>query len=400
VRDAHNGMIMKNNTITIMKKELARFFGDKRMVFTTILLPGLMIYIVYTFMGSGMMKQFMPDEEYVAKAYVQNMPAEFEETFDTLSAEWTEVDASELEAIKQDIQEKEADALVVFPENFTTVVQEYDVTAGGEAPNVEIYYNSTETNSELIYRKVASIMEQYEAGMANKLDVNAGDKVYDCATTEDVTGQMFAMMLPMLLMIFLYSGCIAVAPEAIAGEKERGTMATMLVTPLKRSSLALGKVFSLSIIALLSGMSSAIGTIASLPSLMGGVETGIDSAVYGVSDYGMLLAVVLSTVLVMVAIISLISAFSKSIKEAGTAVSPLMIVVMFLSIMPMLGMGEESPLGSFFIPLYNSVLCMSGIFSFNYTPAQIGITVITNIVATGILTFALTKVLGSEKAMF
>jgi len=204
----------------------------------------------------------------------------------------------------------------------------------------------------------------------------------------------------MLLMIFLYSGCIAVAPEAIAGEKERGTMATMLVTPLKRSSLALGKVFSLSIIALLSGMSSAIGTIASLPSLMGGVETGIDSAVYGVSDYGMLLAVVLSTVLVMVAIISLISAFSKSIKEAGTAVSPLMIVVMFLSIMPMLGMGEESPLGSFFIPLYNSVLCMSGIFSFNYTPAQIGITVITNIVATGILTFALTKVLGSEKAMF
>ena len=43
---------------------------------------------------------------------------------------------------------------------------------------------------------------------------------------------------------------------------------------------------------------------------------------------------------------------------------------------------------------------MSGIFSFNYTPAQIGITVITNIVATGILTFALTKVLGSEKAMF
>ncbi len=391
---------MKNNTITIMKKELARFFGDKRMVFTTILMPGLMIYIVYSFMGSGLMKQFMPDEEYVAKAYVQNMPAEFEEAFDALSAEWTDVDASQLEEIKQDIQDKEADALVVFPENFTTVVQEYDVTAGGAAPNVEIYYNSTETNSEVVYRSVSNILEQYEAGMANKLDVNAGDETYDCATTEDVTGQLFAMMLPMLLMIFLYSGCTAVAPESIAGEKERGTIATMLVTPLKRSSLALGKVFSLSIIALLSGLSSAIGTIASLPSLMGGAETGIDSGVYGVSDYAMLLAVVLSTVLVMVAIISVISAFSKSIKEAGTAVTPLMIVVMFLSIMPMLGVGAESPLSYYIIPLYNSVLCMSGIFSFAYTPAQIGITVVANIACTGILTFVLTKIFGNEKAMF
>lgn len=91
-------------------------------------------------------------------------------------------------------------------------------------------------------------------------------------------------MLPMLLMIFLFSGCMSVAPEAIAGEKERGTIATILVTPTKHSELAVGKIFALSIIALLSGASSTLGTILSLPKLMGGVET-MSAAYYTAADY-------------------------------------------------------------------------------------------------------------------
>ena len=61
---------MTNNTITVMKKELARFFGDRRLVITTLLLPGIMIYVVYSFLGSVMMKTMLPEDTYVAKAYV------------------------------------------------------------------------------------------------------------------------------------------------------------------------------------------------------------------------------------------------------------------------------------------------------------------------------------------
>lgn len=77
-------------------------------------------------------------------------------------------------------------------------------------------------------------------------------------------------MLPMLLMLFLFSGCMAVAPESIAGEKERGTIATLLVTPMKRSDLAIGKILALALIALLSGISSALGTVLALPQADGG----------------------------------------------------------------------------------------------------------------------------------
>ncbi len=389
---------MKNSIFTIMKKELSRFFGDKRMVLTTILLPGLMVYVIYSLMGDGMMDSLMSDEGNVTLAYVQNMPEELESTLNELSVEWIEVgaDANE-EAIKTEIQNKEVDAYVVFPENFVATINAYDVLTGEPAPNVEIYYNSASTGSSHFYNMMAYFMDEYESSMANKLDVNAGEMNYDCASEQDVFAQIYAMLLPMLLMTFLYSGCVAVAPESIAGEKERGTIATLLVTPMKRSSLALGKVFSLSIIAILSGCSSFLGTFLSLPKLMGGQ---VNANVYAVSDYVMLLGVVLSTVLLMVSVIAVLSALAKSVKEAGTMVSPFMIVIMFISILPMFAGEGEKALYHFFIPLNNSAQCMQGIFSFSYEPVQIIITIVMNVIAAGVMTVVLTKLFSSEKVMF
>lgn len=388
---------MKKDMLTIIKKEFSRFFGDKRLVFSTILMPGLLIYLIYTFMGKGMMNAFQTDDAYVAKAYVENMPEDFTTVFASMSAEWITVSETETDEIKEKLKNKEADVLVVFPEAFTELVSAYDVTTGMAAPNVEIFYNSTESESEKMYSILTEMLDAYESALANKFDVNAGEGEYDMASEKDVAGQIFSMLLPMLLMTFLFSGCISVAPESIAGEKERGTIATLLVTPMKRSALALGKIISLSCIALLSGASSFIGTMLSLPSLTGGE---VSTAVYTILDYVLLLGIILSTVLVLVALISIISALAKSIKEASTAVSPLMILVMVISLIPMLGGEGQKGLGAFFIPLYNSVQCMHGIFSFAYEPVQMIITMVINVVAAGILAWGLTRLFNSEKVMF
>lgn len=390
---------MKKDMVTIIKKEFARFFGDKRVVFTTILMPGLLIYLIYTFMGTGMRKEMSTNEGYVANAYVQNLPEEFAPALSELSAEWKPVSGEELEGAKTAIQEKEADVLLIFPEDFIARTAAYEVTSGEIAPNVEIYYNSTEAESTNLYNVLTKMLNDFEASMANKLDINAGEGTYDLATEKDVTGQIFAMLLPMLLMTFMFTGCAAVAPESIAGEKERGTIATLLVTPMKRSSLALGKIISLSSIAILSGLSSFIGTMLSLPNLMGSAKSGMNASVYVLSDYLLLLGIIFTTVLVMVSLISIISAFARSIKEASTAVSPLMVVVMLISLTPMFGGGEKS-LGIFFIPLYNSVQSIHGIFSFTYQPVQVVITILVNVVASGLFTWVLTRMFNNEKVMF
>ena len=169
-------------------------------------------------------------------------------------------------------------------------------------------------------------------------------------------------------------GCSAVAPESIAGEKERGTIATMLITPIRRSDIAVGKILALAVIALLSGASSAVGTILALPKLMEGAADGITAEIYGMRDYLLLAAVILSTVLVMVTAISILSAFAKTVKEAQTYGMPLMILVMVVGITGMFGGGASQNPAVYAIPLYNSAQCMVGVFSFSASTAGVAVT--------------------------
>ena len=132
---------MKSDLFTIIKKEFARFFGDKRMVFTA-LMPGLLIYALYSFMGDGMAQMYEPDDDYVYEINVVNMPQTMTFLDEIEVIEITKIEEKDADAVKEAIREDEADILVVFPENFDMDMLTYDVmTATAPAPNVEIYYN-------------------------------------------------------------------------------------------------------------------------------------------------------------------------------------------------------------------------------------------------------------------
>ena len=72
---------------------------------------------------------------------------------------------------------------------------------------------------------------------------------------QKASGKALGMMLPYFITILLFAGAMGIGTDMIAGEKERGTMASLLVTPVKRKSIVLGKVFALMTI---SGISSVI----------------------------------------------------------------------------------------------------------------------------------------------
>lgn len=391
---------MRNGIWTIIKKELARFFGDKRMAITTILLPGLLIYVVYTFMGGALQNMFTVEEDYAPTIAVVNLPASVEGVAKAASLRLDRVEPARLDRVKQQITDQEQDLCMVFPENFDAAVAAYQPASGQDAPLVEMFYNSASATSQEAYSLMAELLDQYESTLSNKFDVNRAGEGYDLASDEDATGMMFASMMPMLLLIFLFSGCMAVAPESIAGEKERGTIATLLITPLKRSHLALGKIIALAVIALLSGISSTAGTVLSLPKLMGAASDQMNAGVYGVTDYLLLGVVILSTVLLLVTLISLISAYARTIKEAQTAVMPLMILSMLVGVSAMFGGGAQAQAAYYVIPLYNSVQSMVGIFLFDLSAINVLVTVVSNLVYTAAGVFLLTKMFNSEKIVF
>ena len=389
---------MKNSTIfTVFKKEVFRFIKDKRTLMA-LLLPGILIYALYSLMGGALTDAFSTDEDYKPTIVAVNLPASVDYMLSDDAFVVTTITESEIDNVKQQITNNQLDVLMVFPENFDETVALYSPLSGEAAPNIDIFYNSSSTNSTSGYTEVTALLSYYESAMTNKFDVNMSDKAYDLASEEDMMGKVFSMMMPMLLVMLLFSGCMAVAPESIAGEKERGTIATMLITPAKRSHIAIGKILALSLMALISGASSTVGVILSLPKLMG-EEIELNGSVYGVSDYLMLAVVILSTVMLFITAISIISAYAKTIKEATTYVTPLMVVSMLIGLSGMMGGAMENP-ALYLIPILNSVHSMIAIFSFEANIINMAITVGANLVLTGIGIFALTRMFGSEKIMF
>ena len=383
-----------HNILSIVKKELYRFLTDKKLMLTTVLLPGLMIYGIYSFMGEGMMNMFETDEDYKPQVAVYDLPDVLNTRFQILYMDMIDVEDLSVEEAKEMTASQNLDLVVVFPKDFNEAI------SSPEKPEIEIYYNSVNNESSKTYQFVVNALDTYEESLANVFTLNSKGETYDLASDEDMSAMIYSMMLPMLLLTFVSSGFIAVAPESIAGEKERGTIATLLVTPMKRSHLALGKVISLSIVALMSGVSSFTGTMLSLPKLMASELDGMSAAVYSASEYFLLFLIVISAVLLLTAVISIISAWTSSVKEASTAVSPLMIVVMLIGVSSMLLSGERVSTFLFMIPLYNLVLCMNGIFSFSYDLIQIMIALGVNLIVTGVLVFVLAKMFNSEKVMF
>jgi sodium transport system permease protein len=231
-----------------------------------------------------------------------------------------------------------------------------------------------------------------ETSIVNVLDVNRGVENFDLA--EDVNTMFY--FLPMLILMLLCNICASFAPESIAGEKERGTIATLLITPVQRSHIALGKIMALSIIAILSATASALGTILSLPKLMG---SDIGGNIYGMGEYLLLAGVLLSTVLLIVTLISLISSLAKSVKEATTLTTPLMILVMFMGVLAMNGPSQNTGYFQFMIPLYNSVQTMVRIFTFSNASIPTLITAVSNLVYTGLGVWGLTALFRSERIL-
>ena len=380
----------------VLKKELRRFFTDRRML-TSIFLPGILIFIIYSLLG-GVVTDMMSQQITDYSVHIENEPTEFSMIFDV--SDWNVEKNKEAltkeEAISK-ISEGSLDLYIIYEEDFYNKILAYD-TNKGKAPDVEIYYNSTIDSSYALYNYVTTYLSQIEAQLANKFDVNTDLNInYDMATEEDISTKIIGMILPFILMTFLISGAMGICSESIAGEKERGTIATLLVTPVRRSDLVIGKIAALGITTMASAFVSFLGLILSLPKLAG-ADFSIDY--YGVGPLAILLLVVVVTALFFTTILTIVSTYAKSVKEATSLSGPLTIIVMVVGMSGMMATSANTNLWMYLIPIYNSIQSFTGILNDSINIFAIIITVISNLAYIGLGVFLLTKMFNSEKIMF
>ena len=391
---------MKSNTLTIIKKEFARFFGDRQLLFTTVIMPGLLIYIIYSLMGTGIQSMITEGAGEVVTMRVENMPASLAPVFNTIDSSLVVVEQPVTEADIAQLEDKEINAVLMrFPDHFDEVMAGMQVADSGMLPNVEIYYNSTNNAASRVYMAVSAMLGNIGRTFTVNVPQEEGQR-FDQASDESIGAMIWSKILPMLIIMMLFSGVMAIAPSSIAGEKERGTIATLLVTPMRRNELALGKIVSLSGIALLSGISSFIGIALSLPKMVGIGEAADLGFHYTTSDYIALLLVILAAVLIMASAVSLLSALAKDVKNAGTMVTPFMLVIMLAGLLPMFQNGAAENLVVYLIPFYNSIEVMTAVFSHELVWTPVLVTLISDVVYTGIAVWGLTRMFNSEKVMF
>ena len=401
------------NIKTIFFKELRRFFTEPRML-AALFLPGIIIYIFYSLMGTFMEASFAPSsgkpENYTYQIVATNNYSSTDEVapliFDVFDAylpinessnksEYHYINLDQVSEYKEALSNHKYDLLIVFNDNFEDSLKG---EISSTKTNISLYYDGSDSISTYLYTVFTSLVDTTYTNFT--VNIENGIYVDGNVSPENYTFKnIMSFVVPLVTISLLFSTVISICPEAIAGEKERGTLASLLMTPMKRTELVIGKISALSIVSLSSGLVSFLGLVISLPNLYGGGMTL--GSLFSPASFIMLLLLILTTLCVFVTLGLVISAFSKSIKEAGSYLTPIMTILMVASIIPF--SIDMSGIGYAFIPLLNIVSSMNLLIretNLDLLLPYISITAVMNIVLSGVLIFITAKLFNSEKIMF
>ena len=388
--------------VNIVKKELDKIFKSPRLIFSTFILPGLLIFLIYSVMGSSFtnVSEVQPSIIYVNEEVqsfqdaISNLP--------DLNIQIVKYNNIDKEQIKKDIDETKYFLYIEFEENFDQKINDYITGKVNTSPVMEVYFDETSTESSTAYNKVVTILESMRSIITsqNSIPVNfISFMPINVATDEEMSTQFFAMLMPMMIIIFIFAGGIAVGADTIAGEKERGTIATLLMAPINKNQIVLGKIISTVIITILSGVASFIGLAASMPN-MGDMYGSVQSVNYSFITYIQLFVLILMVSLIASSVFLLASTLAKSTKEATTYAMPAYILAMVVSMMTIFDTSMPTNILPYFIPLYNLSIGIKGVLLNQITSIQILSIVFSTLAFFGIIIYLVTKLFKSEKLMF
>jgi sodium transport system permease protein len=402
----------------IFRKELARVFKDKKMLFTMFILPIIITGGIMFLVGQLVTNMMNDVEKHESIVYMANEPASFEQALEASGLDFnvklisTDV---EIDKVKDEILNGEADLLVEFPDEFVENIENY--ATGDTIPDVHVYSNSSEEYSTSAAAAFESLLESYRQGLVSErigdmgkitvFTVNADNKEANIVDSKKANGKALGQMIPYFLTILLFAGAMAIGSDMVAGEKERGTMAALLVSPVSRTAIALGKVFALIVISGVSAIIYAGSFVIGGPMVLKDMMANDPSAAGALSGLSINFSIgqvlMLSVLLVALAflystIIAAISAIAKTTKEAASYMMPAYMLVMISGLGTMFTIGEPGKM-SYIIPFYNTSLVLQRIMTGEILVSQYLLTLAETLLLAVILMILIVKAFNSEKVM-
>ena len=408
-----------NGISIIIKKELKRVFGDKKLVFSMFILPAIIMIALYGIMGFMMGAMNSDIEEHTNIVYIVNADEKLKNAikatgFDK-NSDLRYLNESEFKEDEQKIGDEilngDSQLVVHVDPEFTKKFEAYK-EKGDAIPKLTLSYNTTENYSTNTYSMFMAVVDSYEKILQQErvgnLDIlNVFDLQDNIIQKEEKAKSRFiSMMLPYMIVIMLFAGAMGVGVDAMSGEKERGTLASMLLSPVKRTTIASGKIIAMMILSGLSAVVYVVSMMVAMPvmSALGGSNSEMAEGFGGLSldvVQGLQLgAIMLALVFLFVSVISFLAIRAKDTKAASSMISPVYIVVMVAGMLTMFMSGKEVPLYRYFIPVYGNAVAIKDLCNGELTGVNFLASLAGTVIVAIVLTIGIAKSFDDEKVMF
>jgi len=321
------------------------------------------------------------------------------------------------------LQDSEKIEILIMEENFSNKLQNGDIQAvlvipsdfkykieQEEAGKLILKYDTTEAKSRIAQKRVNQIIEEYKSEIIlqrlSRLDLKEEFltplilQEENIATAEKITGSFLAVLLPYLIIILIFAGAMHTAVDITAGEKERGTIATLLVSQVSRLEIVLGKCLAVMLISFTSMVLGLLGlTLAFLlgASIAGGIE-GVNFGI-SINTIFLLFLILFPLVGLASAVLVMVGIFARNIREASSYITPMYMLTVFLGVIS-ISQGIELTGKMFLIPILNSSFVFKELLMGKICWDHILTTFSANIIIAGIALFGATRLFNKEEVLF
>ena len=380
---------MKNNLWNILKKELREMFRDKKSLSMMLVIP---IFVPLIVLGMSALFEVQANkdiEEYNKIGFVYELSEEEKNIAKELNIEITEGNENEL---KTKYENDEID-LYITKDGSKYIINGNDSEVTTYAKTLmESYFN--------IYK------EYLQSGYLQENNVNPNEVLNIITVEENITEEenMFVSYIRNYAFVFIIMAITVSATypatDTTAGERERGTLETLLTFPIKSKDIIVGKFLAVTIASILTGIISLVLAIISVA-----IAQNAFSIYEGLNIMFSPISILLSVIIIVAysffisGLCIAIASSSKTFKEAQSALTPLTFISLFPGMIAFMIGVTGTPLLSI-IPFINYVVVFTDTSAGNIDWLNIALMVVSTIIYISIVLTYIIKQYKSEKILF
>ena len=371
-------MFSRSLSYVVFRKELRETLRDKRVLLGVIISPLLVTPLILGtaafFVGKKVTNQSAAvlDIGIVEHGAFPDLIEKLEDD-DSIKTQKFETRKAAIEAIDK----RTVRSVLIVSENAQQNFQ------SDQSASLEIIYNLANENSQNANSRLQKIIQKFSRNaLSERVQAKAlpdsftkpiAIKNTNIASSDSTGAFILGMILPYIIVISAAFGGIQTAFDICAGEKERSTMETLLVSPASRPQIVLGKLFTIFAISLLASICAMTGVLAPLIIGLDSFKDILgDQISINLSSIPAMLLIVVPLALFTSSLLLVISSFARNQKEAQTYILPFISIILLPAMLSTI-FGAETQLYTAFIPVMNISLTMKQILGDLFDPLYFAI---------------------------